>query len=151
SRISLLTGRYPHATGARNLHQPLPEGQRLLSAYLREQGYFTAAAGKWHMGEYARAQFDRVLQSARHEVAQDWLQVVENRPREKPFFLWLATYDAHRPFDAPVTLHGHAPSQVMVPAGLVDDQQTRADLAAYYATIHRADMEIGFVLAALRQ
>ncbi|MEX0820797.1 MAG: sulfatase-like hydrolase/transferase, partial [Rhodothermales bacterium] len=36
SRISILTGKYPHATGAEDLHMPLPEGERLLPSYLAE-------------------------------------------------------------------------------------------------------------------
>jgi len=41
SRISVLTGTYPHATGAEDLHMPLPEGERILPSYLQGRGYFT--------------------------------------------------------------------------------------------------------------
>src|SRR5438093_954261 len=30
SRISILTGKYPHSTGAEDLHMPLPETERML-------------------------------------------------------------------------------------------------------------------------
>ena len=50
SRCSIMTGRYPHSTGAGGLHQPLPEDQITFAKVLKEAGYYTAAAGKWHLG-----------------------------------------------------------------------------------------------------
>ena len=35
SRSSILTGRYPHSTGAGELHQPLPESQEIVTEPLR--------------------------------------------------------------------------------------------------------------------
>lgn len=61
SRCSILTGRYPHATGAGALHLPLPASQVILTGPLRERGYYTAAAGKWHLGDPTRPKFDDVL------------------------------------------------------------------------------------------
>jgi hypothetical protein len=36
SRSSILTGRYPHSTGAEDLHQPLAAGQKTIAPYLRK-------------------------------------------------------------------------------------------------------------------
>ena len=47
SRASILTGRYPHSTGAAELHQSLPNAQTILTEPLRKAGYFTAAVGRW--------------------------------------------------------------------------------------------------------
>ena len=44
SRISILSGRYPHATRTEDLHTPLPSGERLLPSYLQALGYFTVHA-----------------------------------------------------------------------------------------------------------
>ena len=44
SRAALLTGRYPHSTGAGELHQPLPANQVVFPALLKKRGYYTAAA-----------------------------------------------------------------------------------------------------------
>jgi arylsulfatase A-like enzyme len=41
SRISMLSGKYAHATRTEDLHQPLPETERLLPSYIHAQGYFT--------------------------------------------------------------------------------------------------------------
>jgi N-sulfoglucosamine sulfohydrolase len=50
SRISILTGRYPHNTGAAELHTDIPAGQVLFPQMLKDAGYYTAQAGKWHLG-----------------------------------------------------------------------------------------------------
>src|SRR5690606_2998842 len=40
SRCSIITGRYPHNTGAPELHDPLPADQFMFPGILREQGYY---------------------------------------------------------------------------------------------------------------
>ena len=62
SRASILTGRYPHSTGAHQLHLPVPAEQVFVSELLREDGYYTAAAGKWHLGKPAKDKFDTVVE-----------------------------------------------------------------------------------------
>src|SRR3954452_24638892 len=63
SRASLITGRYPHNTDAEELHWPLPAGQVTFVEALRASGYWTAAAGKWHLGNPAKARFDLVREA----------------------------------------------------------------------------------------
>ena len=58
SRASMITGRYPHNTDAEQLHWPLPAEQITVSEKLREAGYWTAAAGKWHLGEAIKERFN---------------------------------------------------------------------------------------------
>ena len=60
SRASIITGRYPHRTGAEELHWPVPAKQVTFVEKLREAGYWTAAAGKWHLGEEIRDRFDLI-------------------------------------------------------------------------------------------
>ena len=60
SRCSIITGRYPHNTGAPELHTKLPESQVRFPELLREAGYYTVLSGKNHMfGNKDRA-FDRI-------------------------------------------------------------------------------------------
>jgi arylsulfatase A-like enzyme len=59
SRASILTGRYPHSTGAEDLHQPLPAGQSTFAYYLRQAGYYNMAVGKWHLGDAEKRHWDR--------------------------------------------------------------------------------------------
>ena len=60
SRASIITGRYPHRTGADELHWPVPAKQKTFVEKLRAAGYWTAAAGKWHLGTEIRDRFDLI-------------------------------------------------------------------------------------------
>lgn len=59
SRAALLSGRYPSqilpyvGNPPHGSNVGLPKEHRLISDYLREAGYRTAALGKWHLGEQA--------------------------------------------------------------------------------------------------
>ncbi len=63
SRSSILTGRYPHNTGAEELHWPLPPEQVTFVEKLKASGYWTAAAGKWHLGNAVKDRFDVVREA----------------------------------------------------------------------------------------
>lgn len=58
SRCSMISGRYPHNTGAAELHTTLPESITIFPELLKDAGYFTGQAGKWHMGPAPRRGFD---------------------------------------------------------------------------------------------
>ena len=58
SCISMLTGKFPHATGTEDLHTPLPAGERILPSYLRARGYFTGMMAKTHIGPNGERQFE---------------------------------------------------------------------------------------------
>lgn len=60
SRCSIITGRYPHNTGAPELHVPLPEEQIRFPELLRKSGYYTVLAGKNHMFGNADRAFDMI-------------------------------------------------------------------------------------------
>ena len=54
SRQSLLTGKYPHATGVNLLFTPFPdEGNITIAEHLRNMGYETAIIGKTHWNNWA--------------------------------------------------------------------------------------------------
>lgn len=147
SRTSILTGRYPHNTGAAELHTPLPRHLPLLPEALRQQGYFTALAGKWHEGPATRRAYDTLLvdRVANGEGAEEqWINLLRTRPADKPFFMWLAAIDAHRPWSAYQYGHRHDPGKdVVVPPTLLDTPVTRRDLADYYNEIGRLDYYVG--------
>ena len=117
----MFTGKYPHATGAESLHVPLPEGTRILPDYLREKKYWSANVGKLHLGPVGAEQFDLVLDSE-----WDWKQAVEQRPKNKPFFLTVGFHDPHRPYQPDTLPDPAASSDAVVPPYLVDDTPTRA-------------------------
>lgn len=144
SRISILSGRYPHATGAEDLHMPLPAGQRLLPSYLQGLGYFTGHMQKTHYGPNGMTQFnwyDRRTSAA--------FPAFLDAAADQSFFLWVGFSDPHRPYAPGAVTPPHDPATVWIPPYLADTLETRADIALYYDEISRMDGEIGLMLAEL--
>lgn len=146
SRCSMITGRYPHQTGAPQLHQPMPAEQVTFVELLRAAGYHTAQAGKWHLGPAAKKKFDSVNEGGGDSGCDKWIDVLRACPKDQPFFLWLAALDPHRPYREKTigTPHDHA--KVIVPPYLPDNGDTRKDLAMYYDEITRLDTHVGQLL-----
>ena len=141
SRISILTGKYAHATRTEDLHTPLPEGERILPSLLETQGYFTGMLAKTHLGRSGERQFQWYSTNL-SEALPAFLDSAGTRP----FFLWVGFHDPHRPYEPGAVPQPHSPARVMVPPYLADTPETRADLALYYDEIARMDGEIGRML-----
>lgn len=164
SRSSIITGRYPHNNGsAAELHQPISAHLPWFPQLLRDAGYYTALSGKHHMkSTKPKSQpvvFDHVdggREKGNSGGHANWVSVTRQRPKDKPFFFWFASYDAHRGWDADKqwdeSAFGpmHRPDDVIVPPFLVDDKQTREDLASFYNEVTRFDHFIGRVIDELR-
>jgi N-sulfoglucosamine sulfohydrolase len=146
SRISILTGKYPHATGAEDLHMPLPDTERLLPSYLQLQGYFTGHMAKTHYGASGERQF-QWYSPATAEAFPSFLDSAGTRP----FFLWVGFHEPHRPYEPGLVSPPHSPARVMLPPYLADTPETRADLALYYDAIARLDEALGRMLAELER
>lgn len=153
TRTSLITGRYPHNTGAPELHQSnlpylgnLPQFPHLL----REAGYYTAQAGKWHFNGDASKSFDARIGGS-PSGAENWIPTLRQRPKDKPFFMWFAAMDGHRPWDQPLSAGPHGPEDVQVPPYQINGTATREDLAHYYNEVHRFDANIGRVINELKR
>jgi arylsulfatase A-like enzyme len=151
SRSSILTGRYPHNTGAEDLHQPLPADQKTLARYLRRAGYHCMSVGKWHLGQPEQRNWDRVVECAARQTAEKALELLHDRPKDKPFFFWVATKDPHRPFDADAIRRPHDPGRVVIPPYLPDHPLIRKELAQYYDEIARFDEHVGLVCKELQK
>ena len=171
SRSSILTGKYPHNTGAEQLHWPLPADSQTFARELKRSGYYTASAGKWHLGDEVRDHFDKIYEAstagfvlpsgkdgeppkmiaAQPSGCEDWERAIDERPREKPFFLWLAALDPHREYTEGALDPPHTLDDVIVPPHLPDTPEVREDLRLYYDEIGRLDQYVGKVLAKLRQ
>jgi N-sulfoglucosamine sulfohydrolase len=151
SRCSMLTGRYPHSTGAGELHLPLPGEQTMFTKPLQEAGYWTAAVGKWHLGDAVSEQIDYRKSSSPRAMGTAWVQALRDRPADKPFFLWAAHSDPHRGYQPGAVDPPHEPAQVIVPPFFPDASRVREDLALYYDEVSRFDEHIGMVLSELQR
>ena len=147
NRASILAGRCPHATGAAELHMPLPATQILLTEPLRQAGYFTAAAGKWDLGPAAKTKFDRVCEEGSGRICRlDW--AAAQAPEEQAV-LGLAGFDrSTTPFGphAAVKPHRGGRCRTALPA---QHPEVREELALYYDAVAEQDAQVGAVLAEL--
>jgi arylsulfatase A-like enzyme len=167
SRSSIITGRYPHNLGpAAELHQRIAANLPWFPALLRQADYYTAIVGKNHMTSDKPAPggspqpepwdlVDNGITPENHGAESRWGQTIENRPKNKPFFFWFASLDAHRAWDGDrewvESKYGpkHRPEHVMVPPFLAAEPKTRQDLASYYNEVTRFDYFVGEVVKTL--
>ncbi len=169
SRASMITGKYPHNTGAEQLHWPIPAGSQTFVGQLKSLGYYTAAAGKWHMGDAIRDHFDKIYEAStagfvlpsgkageppkmiaeQPSGCEDWERALDERDSAKPFFMWLASLDPHREYTAGALDPPHRLEDVIVPPHLPDTPAVREDLRLYYDEIGRLDQYVGKVMAKL--
>jgi N-sulfoglucosamine sulfohydrolase len=151
SRCSIITGRYPHNTGAPELHTSLPAGQPLFPKLLKDTGYYTILSGKHHMGKNADPAFSKISKGKGPGKEADWVELLESRPKDKPFFAWYASSDAHRDWSINKDAPHYDPADVIIPPYFYDGEKTREDLTGYYHEVSRFDHFIGKVTNELRR
>ena len=157
SRASILTGLYAHAHGVvDNLERSLSPGTRFFPQDLQAAGYQTAYIGKWHMGLHGDEKqpgFDYWISFAGQgnylpvdgstinvngnrvpqqgyitdeltDYAMQWLQ---ERDREKPFFLYLSHKAVHANF-RPAERHEHLyeDAEIRLPESAADTPENYA-------------------------
>lgn len=151
SRSSIITGRYPHNTGAPELHDPLPKGQVMFPQLLKEAGYYTVLSGKNHMGPQTKNAFDTISPGRGPGGEEDWNEIIRNRPKDQPFFFWFASHDAHRDWQINDKAMQYDADDIVVPPFLYDGPETRKDLASYYHEVSRADYYLGELVKELKR
>jgi arylsulfatase A-like enzyme len=100
-------------------------------------------------GTGARARMTAAGPGAVPSGCDQWVPVLRDRPRDRPFFLWLASLDPHRDYQDGAIPEPHRPRDAVVPPYLPDVDEVRKDLARYYDEITRLDRYVGEVLAEL--
>ena len=128
SRASILTGQYAHTHTVVDNQAPQPANLVFFPQYMQQKGYQTGFFGKWHMGgdnPDPRPGFDRwvsfrgqgvyynptlnidgkTVSYSKGEYTSDLLtqlslQWLQNRNKEKPFFLYLSHKAVHSEFQA---------------------------------------------------
>ncbi|WP_373493833.1 sulfatase [Aquiflexum sp.] len=148
SRCSIITGRYPHNTGAPEIHMELPEDQLTFVQLLKQVGYHTVLSGKNHMAPPEQLGFSEFSDS-QPAGSENWVQHLKERPKDKPFFFWFASHDAHRDWQINDKGRVYDPEEVSVPPYMYDGPRTREYLAAYYHEISRSDHYAGLVFEEL--
>ena len=151
SRSAFNTGMYATTIGAHNHRtsnkQPLPEGVKVLSDWMRAAGYFTAnvrelpascgfkGTGKtdWNF-RYEGKPFD----------SASWSDLKSHQP----FYAQVNFSETHRAFTAP---RKAVPDKVEIPPYYPDHPVTREDWAKYLDEATELDRKVGLVLAALEK
>ncbi|MCZ7649927.1 MAG: sulfatase [Thermoanaerobaculia bacterium] len=105
AHASMLTGYYPSRHGLKELDRQLPGGARTVAEMLAEAGWATAAVvNSQHLGPrfgLARGFAELVYLEERMDQREPTRRLVDlaiehlHRPRDRPLFLFLHTYDVH--------------------------------------------------------
>ena len=149
SRNSIITGRYPHNTGAPELHTVLPRDQHTFVQDLKEAGYYTLLSGKNHMGNPRQLGFIENSDS-KPAGSEKWIEHLRNRPKDKPFFCWFASHDAHRGWQLNEKAPRYNLRDVLVPPMMYNGDATREDLTNYYHEVSRTDYYAGELIKELK-
>jgi arylsulfatase A-like enzyme len=170
SRATLMTGRSPVAARMTRFSSPLPRDEVTLPELLRDQGgYFTGVCGRsFHLDGSARtgAAVARVFDEHQlktfkdrvnylntcgdQEVAGKVGEFLDQKPADKPFFLWANFSDPHHVWNAPAEFRPD-PAKLVLPAHWPDLPGLREQLADYFAEINRLDRTIARVVEVLKK
>ncbi|MEP3482236.1 MAG: sulfatase [Fuerstiella sp.] len=173
-RASIMTGRYPHRSGALGFDHINPDIPTAPEA-LRQSGYYTAAIGKAVHTIPSRhdTAFDETYdmhelgygRSPRRYRETTSAAIAKAAVGGKPFFLNVNMHDPHRPFagaaqekrdknpelwkDVPHVADPYQPDEIPLPGFLPDLPKVRVEMAEYFTSVRRCDAIIGEVLKVL--
>ena len=171
SRGAMLSGRYPQTNGLLGLTQTpyrwrYNPAERHLSHLLHDAGYHTALFHYQHeVVDFARLAFDRLVNPADPngsgsaaerftpgaDVAEDVAAFLQgDAAHHAPFYAQVGLYETHTPY----AFGGAAPDDtrgVAVPRWIVEDERSRAWMAAFQGSVLSADLAVGRMLDALAE
>lgn len=173
SRAALMTGQAPSAIRMSRFSSPLPPNVPTLPGLLQKNGYYTGVCGRtYHLdgsgGPWREMDAaDKVI--AKHGLAQfknkfDFIDVSEGlddthtllgqfldqKPADKPFFLWINFQDPHFPFPGSEYTGVNPPDKIEVPAFMPDMPSVRQALADHLDEVTHLDVQVGRILEMLK-
>jgi len=167
SRGSIMTSKFPHQNGLMGLVNrgwTLPEEQKTLPMYLKQNGYTTHLIGLHHVSRNSLTLgYDTITERFFSKkgieidilyncklVEEESFKFFDNHKNDNnPFYLSIGIEEVHRPFKIwadPVEL-----DSVKVPPFLPDNEMIRKELAEYYGAINRVDITIGRIINKLQK
>lgn len=176
-RASILTGMYPHSSGAwrntagpENLNAPDEEFGRkatkkdsvgvhedisTLIELLTANGYFTGITEKWHLSPPWKFPFNfRDQADYTPEGSSKALSKFIKATSGNPFFIQCNVDNTHRPYQMHIGLNKNLPrvnpADVVIPPCWPDTPKTRQDYAEYLTTVQHADAVIGAIIQTVK-
>jgi arylsulfatase A-like enzyme len=169
SRAAIMTGRSPVACRITRFSSPLPRDEVTFPELLRkEAGYFVGVLGRsYHLDGSGRdpdasarvfdekklktfpERFDYVNISSQDLVPDRIKTFFDQRPKEKPYFLWVNFSDPHHPWSSGT--NPPDPAKLRVPGFLPDLPGVRSDLSRYMGEIEHADTDFKTVLDIIKE
>lgn len=164
SRATLMTGRSPVACRMTRFSSPLPKDEITFPELLKkEAGYFVGCCGRtYHLDGSGRGpaatdavfdeyhlqtfkqRFDFVDATGQENVPARMNEFFDQRPKDRPYFLWVGFSDPHHPWNTGKTPPD--PAKLKVPGFLPDLPGVRQDLSAYEGEIEHCDGDFQRVL-----
>ncbi|HEX8915300.1 MAG TPA: sulfatase [Humisphaera sp.] len=149
SRATMLTGQYSHINGV-TVFNSIDPNRPNLAKYLKAGGYYTGVIGKWHLGSeptgfdhwtilpgqgvyndpaFLTPEGRKVIKGYVTEITTDLgIKFLEDRPKDKPFFLMFHQKAPHRPWEPSAKYAEEFRKKVIPePPTLYDDYATRTD------------------------
>jgi N-sulfoglucosamine sulfohydrolase len=169
SRASILTGKYIWQIEEAGTHaSSFPAKFKVYPEILAEAGYFVGYTGKgWSPGDWkvsgrtinpAGKVFDsKTLEPIYKGVsacdyAGNFVDFLEQRSEDQPFFFWLGSHEPHRKFEKNAyRKKAKQLSEAAVPGFLPGDSVVRGDLLDYAVEIEYMDDVLGDAIAILEE
>ena len=164
SRATFLTGRSPVACRITRFSSPLPRDEITYPEILKkEAGYFVGVLGRsYHLDGSGRSpeasarvfeanqlqtfkeRFDYVDATGQTTIPETMKAFFNQRPKDKPYYLWVNFSDPHHPWDTGT--NAPDPAKLTVPGSLPDLPGVRTDLSRYEGEIEHMDTDFKRVL-----